>query len=191
MRCIFGLLLLFLIIPVYGQDDENLLQLSGVIMEEGSNKPIPYATVFETSTYTGTAANKEGFFSLVAKPGDTIRIQAIGFSTQEYVLPDTTEGHRLSAIIYMSIDIQELSEVTIQPWPSKEEFAQAFMALTLEPAQQITNFEYLGFKKLDKIEIPEPSLFANPLSFFYENVVTELKKRQKKPWKVKELPKFK
>ena len=189
MRLLIGILACFLIQIGFAQD-QQLLQLSGVIIESGTNRPIPYATVYETSSYTGTAANSEGFFSLVAQPGDTIRFQAVGFATKDFILPDSTEGFRLSAIIEMMIDVQELSEITIQPWPSKEEFAQAFMELTLEPTQQIVNYEYLGFKKLDRIQIPEPNLFANPISFIYDNVISELKKRQKKPWKVKELPKF-
>jgi hypothetical protein len=114
---------------VFGQEQQRLIQLSGVVVSADSLNEMPYATVFDKTVRRGTIADIYGFFSMVVQPGDTILFKYYGHKPSSFIVPDTLNEDRYSIIHMMEIDTLQLQEVVIYPWPSKEAFAQAFVEM--------------------------------------------------------------
>ena len=68
-----------------------------------------------------------GYFSFVAKPNDVIRFSSVGYKNAEFIIPDTLTTNKYSLIQIMFEDTIMLKTATIYPWPSKEQFAKAFV----------------------------------------------------------------
>ena len=126
---LIGLLTLLISGKVLAQDQQRLIQLSGVVVSADSLNEMPYATVFDKTVRRGTIADIYGFFSMVVQPGDTILFKYYGHKPSSFIVPDTLNEDRYSIIHMMEIDTLQLQEVVIYPWPSKEAFAQAFVEM--------------------------------------------------------------
>ena len=70
-----------------------------------------------------------GYFSFVARENDTIVFSYIGYKPILFVIPDTLSNPRYSIIQMMNKDTVRLQEIEIYPWPSKEQFKEAFINL--------------------------------------------------------------
>ncbi|MBM3456358.1 MAG: hypothetical protein FJX80_14680 [Bacteroidetes bacterium] len=101
---------------------QKLIQLSGIAVSDGSLDPVPFITVYDRTMGRGVLADSYGFFSLVTYPGDSVIFNAFGFKPSTYVVPDTLTENRYSIIHLMEIDTINLPEVTLYPWPTKEQF---------------------------------------------------------------------
>lgn len=109
--------------------DSLLIQLSGVIVSSDSLTQLPFATVFNRQSRRGTIADYYGFFSLVVLPGDTLMFSYYGYKTSSFIVPDTLKDNRYSMIHMMYENAEELPEYTVYPWPSREDFARAFLEM--------------------------------------------------------------
>ncbi len=109
----------------------QLIQFSGMILDADSLDPIPFSQVIVKNTSRGTSADYFGFFSFVAQKGDTILFSSLGYKPQHYIIPDSLEKNLYSIIQVLQKDTIELDPITVYPWPSKEEFKQAFLNLRL------------------------------------------------------------
>lgn len=116
---------------IQGQDAEksDLVQFSGVVVAADSLQPIPFASIMIRGTSRGTISDYYGFFSFVAKMHDTVEFAAIGFKRNYFIIPDTLTDHRCSLIQLLKPDTILLKEVVIFPWPTKEQFKEAFIQL--------------------------------------------------------------
>lgn len=132
------------------ESDKDLIQFSGVIVAGDSLIPIPFTNIIIKESHRGTISDYFGYFSFVAEMGDTIQFSAIGFKSAEYVIPDSLSSNRYSLIQVLAIDTILLPEAVIYPWPTKEQFRQAFMSLELpeSPAQ-------IAAKNLERQELKE------------------------------------
>jgi hypothetical protein len=68
-----------------------------------------------------------GFFSFVAQEKDTIEISSVGYRRAIFVIPDTLTVNRYSLIQALGRDTMMLTETVIYPWPTTEQFRQAFL----------------------------------------------------------------
>lgn len=109
----------------------SILQFSGVVVDSDSLQPVPYTAVIIKNTNRGTFADASGYFSFVAQKGDTILFITLGYHNSSFVLPDTLTSNRYSLIQLMKRDTFELKEAVIYPWPSKEQFKDAFLRLDI------------------------------------------------------------
>lgn len=109
----------------------DLVQFSGVIVESDSLKPIPYTSILVKNSYKGTVSDYFGYYSFVAQEGDTIEFTAIGFSSAVFVIPDTLTNNKYSLIQVLRMDTINLGVTEVYPWPTKEQFKKAFLALEL------------------------------------------------------------
>jgi len=123
------IVLMFPILLTAQVADSLLVQFSGVVVTADSLVPVPFATVGIKSQWRGTITDFYGFFSLVAQKKDTIEFSALGFKKMKYIIPDTLKQNHYSLIQMMSRDTITLHEAVIYPWPTKEQFKSAFMAL--------------------------------------------------------------
>ncbi len=136
--------------------DSNMIQISGVAISESTLEPLPYTTIFNKTERKGVIADYFGFFSTVAFPGDTLYFSYYGHKTEPYIIPDSLTDNRYSIIHMLREDTLNIPEVTVYPWPSKEDFARAFVEMepyddALRRAQRQLSGESLAFvaAKLD------------------------------------------
>ena len=111
------------------ESDSTLVQFSGVVVTADSLFPVPFATVVIKNQWRGTMTDFYGFFSFVASKKDTVEFSAVGFKKARFIIPDTLKVDHYSLIQMMSHDTILLHEAVIYPWPTKEQFKTAFMAL--------------------------------------------------------------
>jgi hypothetical protein len=111
------------------QDKGDLVQFSGVVVTADSILPISFTHIYSRNSGRGTVADLNGFFSFVAHKGDVIIFSAIGFKKAYYRIPDSLQGDHYSLFQVMSADTIYLTETLIYPWPTQEQFRQAFLAL--------------------------------------------------------------
>jgi hypothetical protein len=119
----------FYFVVVFAQDKNNLIQLSGVVVNADSLKPISYTTVYNKTVKRGTLSDVYGYFSTVVLPGDTIIFNRFGYTNSSYIVPDTLSEDRYSIIHILNLDSINPPVITIYPWPSKEDFARAFVEM--------------------------------------------------------------
>ena len=88
--------------------------ISGKILEMGTNKPIEFVNVYLEKEESGTISNEKGEFNLELhskiKPTDTIRFSIIGFTTKYYTFSKLKE---LNSIVHLSKKTENLDEVTV------------------------------------------------------------------------------
>jgi len=139
----------------------------------------------------GTVSDFSGYFSFVAKKRDTVEFSAVGYKTGRFIIPDTINNNRYSMIRVMSADTIYLSETVIYPWPTKEQFKEAFLTLDIPdddleiarqnlnpkqllakaenlPAEGSVNFKYLMNEQVDKLYYngqTQPITVLNPFAW--------------------------
>lgn len=111
--------------------DNNLIQFSGVVVTGDSLMPVPFANIIVKNTSRGTTSDYYGYFSFVAKKLDTIVFTSIGYRKSVFIVPDSLEDNRYSLIQTMRRDTIMLEEVIIHPWPTQDQFKDAFLNLNI------------------------------------------------------------
>lgn len=103
------------------------IQFSGVIVEADSLKPIPFTYIIIKNANKVSISDRSGFFSFVAHPKDTLLFSSLGYKHNTFIIPDSLTTTRYSLIQVMTSDTLMLSETVIYPWPTVEQFKQAFL----------------------------------------------------------------
>ena len=130
--------------------DSGLIQLSGVVVSEETLTELSYTTVLDRTNRRGVFCDYFGYFTIVVYPGDTLLFSAYGHKTSNYVVPDTLTETHYSIIHVMQVDTLELPNVEVFPWPSREDFARAFVNMdpyddAIRRAQRELSGESLAF----------------------------------------------
>lgn len=102
-------LLAFLLLSISG-----FSQIKGTITDLQGN-PLPYVSVFEENTYSGTTSNEQGKYQLNVKQigKNKIVFQYLGFKTQKIVV--SAESKTVVLDIKMAEESFDLNEVVIDP----------------------------------------------------------------------------
>lgn len=131
-KLLFALLVLVVSLEGFSQENnDDLIQFSGIVVTRDSLSPVPFATILVKNTARGTTSDYYGYFSFVAQPNDTLVFSSIGFKDSEFVVPTNLEGNRYSLIHSMYQDTVEIDLVEVYPWPTPEQFDEAFLALDI------------------------------------------------------------
>lgn len=133
MKQLLCALACFLCVATFAQKGVNrpLVQFSGVVVTGDSLLPVPYAHIATIGSFRGTVSDVFGYFSFVAQMGDTLAFAAVGFKRDYFVVPDTIRDTKYSMIHVLHPDTVLLNPVMVTPWPSKEQFSEAFLNLRL------------------------------------------------------------
>lgn len=180
MKFLLFFTFIFLLLNNSLAQDDDLIQFSGVVVGD-SLEPVPYCTVIDKSTKRGTVSDYFGYFSFVAHKGDSIRFSSVGYKMSYYVIPDTLKDNKYSLIHVLSTDTIMLPAAFIYPWPSKEQFAEAFVNV------EIPNDDYKrAVHNLEQAELKERA-DGIPMngSMNYNN---DMKQRQDKLYYAGQLP---
>jgi hypothetical protein len=130
-------LLLFVVTTGVGQnnagraDGKDLIQFSGVVLDQDSLTPIPFVSILIKGTKRGAVSDFYGFFSMVINPGDELEFYSITHKPRTYKIADTLRQKYYYAIQVLTKDTIQLPPVEVYPWPSKDDFKRAFLALDL------------------------------------------------------------
>jgi hypothetical protein len=135
------LLILFLLtwfLPnVNGQDaPQNTILLTGMVLDANSREPLPYVSVQVTNTLYGTATGVNGQFSIFINPGDTVQFSFVGYADANFIMPLAINSRTYSLIQLMRQKSMILEEVVVFPWPSVDNFKQAFLDVEPSPAME-------------------------------------------------------
>ncbi|MBD1430819.1 carboxypeptidase-like regulatory domain-containing protein [Sphingobacterium sp. SGL-16] len=121
--------LLFLTMASVSAQSKKILQFSGLITSTGSDLPVGFVTIKNTTFNNQTfMSNNEGYFSFVAHVGDVIEFTSVGFDPVTITIPEV-EGDKYTASVKMRALIIELPAVTPFPWASYEDYLAEFMGL--------------------------------------------------------------
>ena len=85
-----------------------------------------------------------GFFSIPALPGDTVRVSSLGYIAQSFAVPMDLVLPRMNVVQPLGRDTISLEEAFIYPWPSRERFRDEFLELALS-----TDAYSIGQQRLD------------------------------------------
>ncbi|MDD5695925.1 MAG: carboxypeptidase-like regulatory domain-containing protein [Bacteroidales bacterium] len=110
---------------------ERLVQFSGVVVTADSLRPVPFTHIMVKQTRWGAVADYYGYFSFVARAGDTVLFTSVGYKKSSYTIPDTISRSRYTLIKTMISDTIMLDETVIYPWPTKEQFREAFVKMDI------------------------------------------------------------
>lgn len=106
------------------------VQVSGLVADMDSNRAIPFVTVRIKNARMGTIADYDGFFTIVAKPGDTLLFSSVGYKSGLFFVPQNPEEDRIYMQKQLKRDTIQLATKTVLPF-SKDGFEKAFMDLKL------------------------------------------------------------
>lgn len=92
----------------------NFAQIKGTITDEKGN-PLPFVSVFEENTYSGTTSNEQGKYQLNVKEvgKNKIIFQYLGFKTQKITV--STDSKTTTLDVKMTEESFALNEVVIDP----------------------------------------------------------------------------
>jgi CarboxypepD_reg-like domain len=138
--------------------EKNLVQFSGVVITEegGRMVPVPYAGIVIPKRKVGTAANYQGFFSIVAERGEIVNFSALGFRKATFKVPDSLKEDRYSMVQILSRDTILLDEAVIFPWPSRDHFKVEFLAMNINDELEKRAVENLASETLEKVRETTP-----------------------------------
>lgn len=108
-----------------------LVQFSGIVVAGDSLEAIPFCSITVKGSNHGTISDYYGYFSFVAQTGDTIIFSSVGYNKGQFTIPDSLTNNKYSLIHMLSKDTIMLPVMVIYPWPTKEQFKEAFMNLSI------------------------------------------------------------
>ena len=133
LALLFGFLLVALTTRAQRREP---IQLHGVVVSNDSLvQLLPNVQILVKSRGQMNVSDRDGFFSLVVMPGDTVLFQHIGFRLTRFWVPDTLDGDNFLARIILEWDTEVLDPVIVYPWPSKENFKEEFLAMEIQTTE--------------------------------------------------------
>lgn len=125
-------LFLFIVCIFYWKNSEaqfsGYIQFSGLAHSTDANETaVSFATVYDLNSGLLVSANYEGFFSIVVRPGDSIRFSSVGFETRNILIPKTYSQQNLFLTVYLLRESKTLPMVYVYPWGSRDNFDDYFI----------------------------------------------------------------
>lgn len=128
------LLLSFLILPAGAQDNpRNSILLTGVVLDSETREAMPYVNIQVANTLYGTASGTNGQFSIFISPGDTLLFSFVGYVEASFIMPLELNTQNYSLIQLMRQKATVLEEIVVFPWPTLDNFKQAFLDVEPNP----------------------------------------------------------
>jgi hypothetical protein len=133
--------ILFLLMPLLMEAQKNqqynqeyytgLVQFSGAVVTGDSLHPVSFTHIVDHNTRFVTISDYYGYFSFVARKGDSITFSATGFKKGIFIIPDTIQSNRYTLFQVMASDSIYVNQTVLYPWPTKEQFKEAFLSLNV------------------------------------------------------------
>ena len=176
---ILSTLLLFLGFAHSGSSQIKLLKAKIISTKDSSR--LAGVHVVNNNTAHATHSYTDGTFILPYRQGDTIELSSIGFKdklifTQNLFIPDAIE-----ITVFMEPEVYVLNPVNVNPFGSKEEFADEFKTKDIE-SKEVEIFEYKDQPKtLEDVptDLNAHISLGSPITFLYNKFSKEAKEKKK------------
>ena len=130
MRKLFYITLIFLTSVSLNGQEKHLIQYTGRVFNEFVS-PLPFAHIIISNKDLGTISDRDGKFSFVVEPNDTVIISNLGYKKARVIIPDTLSTKFFTRDVLLATDTFMIEEVEVYPWKDYEEFTEAFLNLEL------------------------------------------------------------
>lgn len=110
---------------------QKIIQFTGLVVTGDSLRAVPFATVAVMNRGLGTTTDMYGYFSFAAHESDSIVFSAVGYKSSSFIIPSGLEEDKYSMVHMLSSDTIFLQETIVYPWPSKEQFKEAFLYMDI------------------------------------------------------------
>lgn len=152
------------------EEEPKVLQFSGQIFTELNNElvPVPFVNIAIEGTNRGTYSDYDGFFSIVAREGESVVFSALGYETVEYEVPENLWSDRYTLIQMMTRDTITLPETVIYPWPSRKYFDIEFLAMDVTDELQRRASENLSEEALARVRESLPADGREATSLYFK-----------------------
>ncbi len=128
---------------------QSVVQVSGVVLTQDSTlQTIPNARLWVAKRGTTTTTGDDGFFSITAVPGDTLKFRRFGFEEEQLWVPDSLHGKSYLATVFMRWNRIELDEVVLYPWPRPEDLNRELLRMEIETTQRDIALRNLAIQAL-------------------------------------------
>lgn len=131
MRKILFIILVVSICIESQAQTRHAVQVSGVVVATDSLVPVPFANIYRTRDNRGTLSDFNGYFTMPAQVGDTLRFVYLGLQPSWYVIPNDTTQIHISIVQLMEEDTILLPTVNILPFPERHRLRSEILALDL------------------------------------------------------------
>lgn len=148
---------LTLLLAPWSAQGQKIYQLSGLVISENGQEPIPFVTVQINHTRRGAIGNAEGFYSIPVTRYDTVYFNSVGYHTSMLVVEDYLQDYRrenatyIYAIHYMIEDTLTLPEVMIFPYDTPEELRTAIINMEAQGSPEAIARANLSPEVIDAI----------------------------------------
>jgi len=109
----------------------KVVQFSGMVIDADSLYPIPFVAIVVKNSARGVYSTGSGYYSIVLQEKDTLEFYSLGYVTGVYVVPDTFTTSQVNHVQTLRMDTVLLTEMVVYPWPSREQFKNAFLAIDI------------------------------------------------------------
>lgn len=136
-------------------EERKIIQITGVVAETDTSGSIPFANIRVKGTNRGAVADYYGFFTVVAREGDTLLFSCMGYTPAVAFLPKKMESDNYYMLAKMMKDTFTLNTVRVGPYNAKT-FGEAFKNLKLEDEDYDRAMKNLSQQELESIKMGTP-----------------------------------
>lgn len=180
---IFSALLLLTVVAwlvapahILAQGERRTYQLSGIIVDGDSSYGVPGVHVYIKNAGLGTVSNPVGFFTMPVMVGDTVVFSAVGFKKQNLIAPQVADLG-LTVLIDLQTDTTFLPVIEVFPYPTKEIFKEAFLALELPDDQYEVMRKNLDRQALTQMAMSLPMSSSENYRFYSDQRINHMANR--------------
>lgn len=126
------IIILAAFVQVLKAQGTELAQISGVVIsQDTAHMPIPFASVYNKNLRLGTYSNVDGFYTIIAHPGDTIMVTCLGYIDHKFTIPEAVANNSWVHHVQLRSRSYLLSETRVYPWGTRDQFRKAFVEMKL------------------------------------------------------------
>lgn len=134
--CVKPLLILVIVFKIISHSafsqNNNLLKFHGTVLQSVDYSPIANTNIININSGFVTISDEKGKFEILYSKGDSLKISAVGFETQYYIVNQKITDSLLFDFIIMKAIVYNLPEVKIFPYKDYTEFKKAFIELNVK-----------------------------------------------------------
>lgn len=161
---------------VQAQGERTTIQLSGLVIDGDSTYGIPGVHVYIPRAGLGTTTNRAGFFTIPALSGDTVIISAVSYKPQKLIVPQRNDLG-MSVLIDLKTDTTFLPVVEVFPYPTAEQFKEAFLAVQLPEDDYQTLAKNLDPEMMTRMAMSMPMSAASNYRYQMNQQVNQMSNR--------------
>lgn len=109
----------------------EVTQFSGMVKDDVSEAPVPFAIVYVDKEKRGTVSTIDGFFSFAVAKGDIVVVKSLGYRPYKFQIPFDTEGNSYYRDLKLEREIYTLDTFTVYPMPKPHQLRQAIANLDI------------------------------------------------------------